>query len=657
LPRTFFEFVFFFTIFGISILSIVLIKLYANESSWRELWTEIKGKGLTIHHGSIQVLSEKVATKHERMADSLPSVMLIIGLLGTFVGLGLALNKASLIITQGGSSNMEGAMTELMQMMQGLGTKFKTSSWGIIGYLSFGSWIAHNGYESKRLAFCANMIRDELDQNSSYNNQIKSFHIEQSRTEKQNGENILRMLNELQATRDDHQKYHQEIQTYSNQIKQLHVEKLRTEKQNGEYILRVITELQATRDSHQQNHIIQLKELQNINHNMSSFEKLGDAAIRIENSANTFTQTAHTLDKTVKSLSSSITQTFDLLQKSIRDILEKTATNLTGASDRISSTTDHMSDRLQITLSDIQNGLNNMMMQSNQQLIASSTQLQSMIQGMETTIANMREGVLGILAETSKSMNTSINTLNADMRKILTQLEEHINTSMSHIGLTIQNFTGSVGHLLGEVETNLEGAMSMQTDAVKRFQNSVNDLQSELSTTLETTRKAILLLEGHISHLTDARDLFISSQKENTKNLLYALIGDNTTSLSSQLTHISTFLELSQKTSRTDLTPPSSPLSLTPISSPLSAVKQPLATTMIPGNSLMRIAPPSQPSLPKPPSYNLNQTIALSSKQFQDQAPESDIQIESSDTTTVTIQDQKNQQSPDWDSDGTREDT
>ena len=79
----------------------------------------------------------------------MPGLLLVIGLLGTFVGLGIALNKASEILQQAQGAGMDQAMGNLMGMMEGLGTKFKTSTWGIIGFLLFKAWATKNGFDEE----------------------------------------------------------------------------------------------------------------------------------------------------------------------------------------------------------------------------------------------------------------------------------------------------------------------------------------------------------------------------------------------------------------------------------------------------------------------------------------------------------------------------
>jgi hypothetical protein len=83
---------------------------------------------------SIFELNFLVSTSPERLAEIMPSILLAIGLLGTFLDLGVALNKASII--------------------EVLGANLNALAWGILGFLIYKIWAFAYGYKGKRLAWC-----------------------------------------------------------------------------------------------------------------------------------------------------------------------------------------------------------------------------------------------------------------------------------------------------------------------------------------------------------------------------------------------------------------------------------------------------------------------------------------------------------------------
>ncbi|TOF18044.1 hypothetical protein CGJ28_26180, partial [Vibrio parahaemolyticus] len=111
---------------------------------------------LSSEQGTLHDIGEVVATRSEKASDVMPGFLLIIGLLGTFLGLGIALNQASEIISNDLSGqNYDEMMNSLMQMMSGLGTKFKASIWGISGFILLRVFSGLFNTENARLNWCA----------------------------------------------------------------------------------------------------------------------------------------------------------------------------------------------------------------------------------------------------------------------------------------------------------------------------------------------------------------------------------------------------------------------------------------------------------------------------------------------------------------------
>lgn len=136
----------------------------ARPDSWERKWNRGKSNrddnGLDIEHGSVTDLWHAVATSSEKLAEIMPGMLLVVGLLGTFLGLGLALNHASNILGQ--SNAVADSMGDLLGLLRGLGTKFKTSTWGIIGFLLLKIWSEVTRFDEKRLVWVINKVKAEL---------------------------------------------------------------------------------------------------------------------------------------------------------------------------------------------------------------------------------------------------------------------------------------------------------------------------------------------------------------------------------------------------------------------------------------------------------------------------------------------------------------
>ncbi|MEH6433830.1 hypothetical protein [Massilia sp. DD77] len=127
----------------------------ANSGQWEQRFAALdqKGAGPT-GTTSANELADAVATPAERWADILPSLLLVFGLLGTFIGLGLALTEAAGALGPGAD-----ALANLTPIMDSLGSKFKTSTWGIFAFLGLKIWFTLKPYDEHRHDWAAGKLR------------------------------------------------------------------------------------------------------------------------------------------------------------------------------------------------------------------------------------------------------------------------------------------------------------------------------------------------------------------------------------------------------------------------------------------------------------------------------------------------------------------
>jgi hypothetical protein len=158
--------------FGAVILSLTLFTIgmaayKARPAAWELRWRTLQGAAPadgSTELGSVNDISDAASTPWEKLADVMPGILLILGLLGTFLSLGIALNKASSILAGAGNSpDMSAAMANMMGMMEGLGTKFKTSAWGISAFLLLKVATGALGNDERRLGWSAGKLREAFE--------------------------------------------------------------------------------------------------------------------------------------------------------------------------------------------------------------------------------------------------------------------------------------------------------------------------------------------------------------------------------------------------------------------------------------------------------------------------------------------------------------
>ena len=162
---------FYLSMIGLGIWSIRSLRKHANEKSWEKNWTNNPNTindDIGVEHGSVVELCQIVATIPEQFAEILPGIMVTLGLLGTFVGLAQSLGEAAMTISSSMSQladsstnfgTMESALTGMIGMLQGMGTQFKTSIWGILAFLFLRIYYRKLGFAGLRLKWTISKMR------------------------------------------------------------------------------------------------------------------------------------------------------------------------------------------------------------------------------------------------------------------------------------------------------------------------------------------------------------------------------------------------------------------------------------------------------------------------------------------------------------------
>ena len=162
---------FFLVMLSMLLFTIIFVHASASPRSWEKKWSRAShsknGTLQGLEQGGVTDLFHIVATRAEKLAEVMPGMLLIVGLLGTFIGLGLALDKASSIL--GASSAIDAAgsadsLQNMLGMLKGLGTKFKTSTWGITGFILMKVWSEITQFEENRLAWVIGKAKKEADE-------------------------------------------------------------------------------------------------------------------------------------------------------------------------------------------------------------------------------------------------------------------------------------------------------------------------------------------------------------------------------------------------------------------------------------------------------------------------------------------------------------
>jgi len=553
---------FFIIIWGVFFYTIFQVYCCAKPENWENNWfggnKNNKSKKLDAEHGSVMEISEAVATPAEKLADIMPGMILIIGLLGTFLGLGLALDKASSILNGANAlSNMDSSMSSLMDMIKDLGTKFKTSTWGLLVFILLKVILSKNGYEERRLRWSIEKVKSELDvvrdqklqeKRNNNNKLIECMQSIAAQFEKTVEKNQFANQDQLQLLTNHSQETIKVIQfSHREQLKQLNFsneENVRSLESQSELIEKLIVNTQQNQ--------------------VSTLEQVGKFLLSVEKNSKDFlllmTQNQSSQLDTLNQQSALMESKFDVLAQQsgtliqlIEDQHKETAQLLQENVAQSAQTRNAMVDFINkneetvVKLGHAAEGMS----QAASTMGTSASKLQTVIDSfrknmeevislmkkdLNSTISNMNTSFSQNMTKMSDNLKTSIGDMSTSFKKNMSEMSQGLGTATENISQAVNSLSTSVDQTMSRVSVTIKESMDIQKNAQVKFiestktlNNYVNemtglvnnlsgDIKGSLKSVAESNRQVIHFgkkVEASSEKLTDAVEKSFSDLSQN----------------------------------------------------------------------------------------------------------------------------------------------
>lgn len=537
------EVLFFYGILIAAVGSIIWVLVAAWPRSWQKRWAGGTAQDtLRVEHGSINDLSDAVATPAEKVVDALPGMLLIFGLLGTFLGLGLALDKASGILQNAGDAvnGMGNTMQDLTRMMEGLGTKFKTSTWGIIAFIAMKAAASAIGFENRRLLWCINKMKGQIDQ-------AKQHHASREEIESSRQQAAMQTLSEhiakavaqqtaalLGASTDLRTLAEQEAAKQS-EFRTALVARTSTGFQELKEVATALvasSEIHATTSKSTLLSLVRLEQattqsgkvltafadrsLENTEHEAVrqsefrtelfartaiGFQELKEVAIALLASSDTHATTSKSMLTSLVGLeqassqSSKVLATFidrslenlDALQKS-GETMGDAASGMAAAARGLGSTVTALNTEIGVVLGSVKNDLNTAITAMNDDFRANLSQMGTQLGGATDALASVMEKVKSDLGDTIELMSKDFKANTLDMSKSLGSATDNISVA---IGTLAQSVDGTM--------LKVSGVMENSSDIQKRTNAQFTTTSETLNENIQSMTMLVEKLTGNIT--------------------------------------------------------------------------------------------------------------------------------------------------------------
>ncbi len=482
-------------LFGGTMLFLVLLTLgllpwQANQRYWGKKWQgDALNNGashLDVEHGSVNEISAAVASPAEKMADIMPGILLILGLLGTFLGLGIALNKASDILIDANAAGMDNAMSNLMGMMEGLGTKFKTSTWGIIAYLFLKACSAGLGYDEKRLRWCAQQMKQVFDQSR-----------EQKRAE--HHETQLKYLTALQGLNDrmqvESEATRQSLNTLSSGMAsflQPLMDQSHAAVQQRKIQETYLEQLTDISRRTQQQHIDELRQVCNIIREESENSRQTNYSHHAEVAA-IYTRIA---DQGDNAEHQRIKQSEQLIK--LQDLLHVIQNDIVkGTKDRSAQGQQQITE-LTTTRESLQHFINTN--SSNLSAIQHSAEkMSSAAQEMGHSAGDLQQ----VIGDFRMGITDMLGTVKTDLGSTISQMGESFSRNMESISTSMANATAGISSAVTDLSHNVGTTMSDVRISIDQSMKTQRDAQREFMITSETLNEKVIAMTKLVDDLRE----------------------------------------------------------------------------------------------------------------------------------------------------------
>lgn len=495
---------FFILLTSLFFITLITVWLNAKPKNWEYNWLAEDGdNNLGSEHGSVHELSEAIATKSEKFASVAPSMLLIIGLLGTFVGLGIALNKASEVLASADTmSNMDNAMTQLMGLMEGLGAKFKTSTYGLFYFIVLNLvFQLLKNYDNERLTWVINKVKEEDDLNKSQAIQAK----------KQKHQELLQGLSHVaNAIQIGNQGFATHIQALQDTQTQTHQEFLTTFKEVHN------AQIQAL-DNHTQAITLTQKE------QLSTLQSLERKSVSQHDQLLQFLQSAfatyQTLQSTSEAFKTSLLTTLKEEFGKNSEILQNSSKNNITELQKIATynqqTQKSMQDFVEQTVSSMSS-----IGTSADKMAESAKEVGNSAQGLNEVVQNLKS-----------ELESVMQMIKSDLGETITNMGDNFETNMAKMSENMSEATQGISTAVGNLSTNVEQTMTTVSETISKSMELQEASSREFTVTSETLNVNINEMTGLVNQLKgdivgSLKETAESSRRVHTLNTRYERYSD-----------------------------------------------------------------------------------------------------------------------------------
>ena len=477
-----------------------LTEKFNRNKELADAWQEFEDSLITRDHNENQILyktdeaslffsEERLLEQHLniRFWNSVPALLVGLGILGTFVGLVWGLIPFSGINFEQ-TSQIQVAIKELLS---GVSTAFVTSVWGMLTSLAF------NGLEKWRISRVGQAITNlqrELDRLFTLTTQEEiSFRQEDELAQQTQALKSFStdLANDIKSAMAEGRQQilaelHNAPEAFSNAI----VEQLSP---SLDKLNETVEELREQKEESSTDAIRQLIEQFQDSLSTSTVTQMEELAKTVGNASQSLMSLPNQMEQMIGDVREQIDQTRQLLAatsetqiEQMRSMMDGILNTFQGTIDTqqagLSETTDSMNEQMKQVASEIRNLLESSASQANQQLEQRMADMAAVsdqsIQMLQSTISELQQSITSTLDQQQQSINEITSQTAKVSTEATDQMQQLVNQAATRLGESVQG-----------AETSINTLLQQQGDQTKAFNTQIKNLQATLTSSQEISEQ------------------------------------------------------------------------------------------------------------------------------------------------------------------------
>ena len=477
-----------------------LTEKFNRNKELADAWQEFEDSLITRDHNENQILyktdeaslffsDERLLEQHLniRFWNSVPALLVGLGILGTFVGLVWGLIPFSGINFEQ-TSQIQVAIKELLS---GVSTAFVTSVWGMLTSLAF------NGLEKWRISRVGQAITNlqrELDRLFTLTTQEEiSFRQEDELAQQTQALKSFStdLANDIKsAMAEGRQQILTELHNAPEAFSHAIVEQLTP---SLDKLNEAVEELREQKEESSTDAIRQLIEQFQDSLSTSTITQMEELAKTVGNASQSLMSLPNQMEQMIGDVREQIDQTRQLLAatsetqiEQMRSMMDGILNTFQGTIDTqqagLSETTDSMNEQMKQVASEIRNLLESSASQANQQLEQRMADMAAVsdqsIQMLQSTISELQQSITSTLDQQQQSINEITSQTAKVSTEATDQMQQLVNQAATRLGESVQG-----------AETSINTLLQQQGDQTKAFNTQIKNLQATLTSSQEISEQ------------------------------------------------------------------------------------------------------------------------------------------------------------------------